>query len=61
MIGHIKGIAGPTVRVDLKGLKLYDRVYVGHDMLAGEVVSSSRTGLLCRFTKILKASESENQ
>jgi len=38
MIGHIKGIAGPTVRVDLKGLKLYDRVYVGHDMLAGEVV-----------------------
>jgi V/A-type H+-transporting ATPase subunit A len=44
MIGHIKGISGPTVSVDLKGLKLYDRVYVGHAMLAGEVVRLDQDG-----------------
>jgi V/A-type H+-transporting ATPase subunit A len=38
MIGRILGISGPTVSVDLKGLKLYERVYVGHAMLTGEVV-----------------------
>ena len=32
------GICGPTVQVDLKRLKLYERVYVGHAMLTGEVV-----------------------
>jgi V/A-type H+-transporting ATPase subunit A len=38
MTGKIIGISGPTVRTDMKGLKLYERVYVGHDMLTGEVV-----------------------
>lgn len=38
MIGRILGISGPTVSVDLKGLKLYERVYVGHALLTGEVV-----------------------
>lgn len=38
MSGKIQGISGPTVSVDLKGLKLYERVYVGHAMLTGEVV-----------------------
>lgn len=38
MIGRIRGISGPTVIVEIKGLKLYDRVYVGHSMLTGEVV-----------------------
>lgn len=38
MTGKIRGISGPTVLVDLKGLKLYERVYVGHAMLTGEVV-----------------------
>jgi V/A-type H+-transporting ATPase subunit A len=38
MSGKILGISGPTVSVDLKGLKMYERVYVGHTMLTGEVV-----------------------
>ena len=38
MIGRITGIAGSTVSVDLRGLRLYDRVYVGNAMLIGEVV-----------------------
>lgn len=38
MTGKITGISGPTVSVDLKGLKLYERVLVGHSMLTGEVV-----------------------
>jgi V/A-type H+-transporting ATPase subunit A len=38
MSGKIQGISGPTVMVDLKGLKLYERVYVGNAMLTGEVV-----------------------
>ncbi len=38
MIGRIRGISGPTVSVEMGGLKLYDRVYVGHSMLTGEVV-----------------------
>ncbi len=38
MSGKIQGISGPTVSVDLKGLKLYERVYVGHALLTGEVV-----------------------
>ena len=38
MTGKIRGISGPTVQVDLKGLKLYERVYVGLAMLTGEVV-----------------------
>ncbi len=42
MIGHIKGISGPTVSVEMAGLKLYERVYVGHVMLTGEVVRLER-------------------
>ncbi len=42
MNGRIIGIAGPTVSVDLPGLKLYERVYVGHAMLTGEVVRLER-------------------
>lgn len=38
MTGKILGISGPTVSTDLSGLKLYERVYVGHAMLTGEVV-----------------------
>lgn len=38
MTGKITGISGPTVSVDLKGLRLYERVYVGESMLTGEVV-----------------------
>jgi V/A-type H+-transporting ATPase subunit A len=38
MTGKITGISGPTVSVDLKGLKLYERVFVGERMLTGEVV-----------------------
>lgn len=36
--GRIIGLAGPTVTVDLPGLQLYERVFVGHARLAGEVV-----------------------
>ena len=38
MSGRIIGISGPTVSVDLKGLRLYERVTVGHARLMGEVV-----------------------
>jgi V/A-type H+-transporting ATPase subunit A len=38
MTGRIQAISGPTITSDLKGLKLYERVYVGHAMLTGEVV-----------------------
>ena len=38
MGSRIQAISGPTVTVDLKGLKLYERVYVGNAMLTGEVV-----------------------
>jgi V/A-type H+-transporting ATPase subunit A len=38
LTGKIIGICGATVRVVMKGLKLSDRVVVGNDMLAGEVV-----------------------
>ena len=38
MTGRILGIAGPTVTVDLPGLKLYDLVQVGEAHLIGEVV-----------------------
>ena len=41
--GKILGISGPTVSVDLKGLKLYERVFVGHAMLTGEVVRLERS------------------
>jgi len=37
-VGIIRGISGPTVIAEAKGLKLYDRVYVGRPMLTGEVV-----------------------
>jgi len=40
--GKILGISGPTVTVDLKGLKLYERVFVGHALLTGEVVRLER-------------------
>lgn len=42
MTGRILGISGPTVSVDLKGLRLYERVYVGNAMLTGEVVRLER-------------------
>jgi V/A-type H+-transporting ATPase subunit A len=42
MTGKIQGISGPTVTTDLKGLTLYERVYVGHAMLTGEVVRLER-------------------
>lgn len=42
--GVIKGISGPTVFTDLKDLKLYDRVYVGKQLLAGEVVRLEKDG-----------------
>jgi V/A-type H+-transporting ATPase subunit A len=38
MIGRITGISGPTVSVDMKGLKLYELVHVGNARLTGEVV-----------------------
>ena len=40
--GKILGISGPTVRADLTGLKLYERVFVGHALLTGEVVRLER-------------------
>jgi V/A-type H+-transporting ATPase subunit A len=40
--GRIRGISGPTVSVELKGLRLYERVYVGEAMLTGEVVRLER-------------------
>jgi V/A-type H+/Na+-transporting ATPase subunit A len=40
--GAIQSISGPTVSSDVKGLKLYERVYVGHAMLTGEVVRLER-------------------
>jgi V/A-type H+-transporting ATPase subunit A len=36
--GRIIGISGPTVSVDLQGLRLYERVLVGEAGLMGEVV-----------------------
>lgn len=41
-IGRIRCISGPTVSVEMTGLKLYDRVYVGEAMLTGEVVRVGR-------------------
>ena len=38
MSGRITGISGPTVSVDLPGLRLYERVTVGNARLMGEVV-----------------------
>ena len=38
MRGKVTSISGATVCVDLRGLQLYDRVYVGHKRLSGEVV-----------------------
>lgn len=38
MKGVVTSISGATVSVDIRGLQLYDRVYVGHAMLTGEVV-----------------------
>lgn len=46
MTGRIKGISGPTVSVEMKGLKLYDRVYVGSGMLTGEVVRLEQDGAI---------------
>ena len=42
MSGKITGIAGPTVTVDLKGLRLYEIVLVGRAGLTGEVVRLER-------------------
>jgi len=38
MKGKVTAIFGATVSVDIKGLQLYDRVYVGQHRLTGEVV-----------------------
>jgi len=38
MTGKVTAISGPTVSVDAKGLRLYERVFVGKAMLTGEVV-----------------------
>lgn len=38
MSGRIIGISGPTVSVELEGLRLYERVTVGQARLMGEVV-----------------------
>lgn len=38
MKGVVTSISGATVSVDLHGLQLYDRVYIGHERLSGEVV-----------------------
>jgi V/A-type H+-transporting ATPase subunit A len=46
MKGRITGISGPTVTVDIKELKLYDRVTVGHEKLQGEVVSLETAGAI---------------
>ncbi len=43
MTGKITGLTGPTISTDLKGLKLYERVVVGHAMLTGEVVKIEKT------------------
>jgi V/A-type H+/Na+-transporting ATPase subunit A len=40
--GRIIGISGPTVSVELAGLKLYERVTVGHARMMGEVVRLER-------------------
>jgi V/A-type H+-transporting ATPase subunit A len=40
--GRILGISGPTVTADLKGLQLYERVFVGQALLTGEVVRLER-------------------
>ncbi|MEJ2689404.1 MAG: V-type ATP synthase subunit A [Deltaproteobacteria bacterium] len=42
MKGKIIGISGPTVTVELAGLRLYDRVAVGEATLMGEVVRLRR-------------------
>jgi V/A-type H+-transporting ATPase subunit A len=42
MSGKIQAISGPTVTVDLTGLKLYERIYIGNAMLTGEVVRLER-------------------
>jgi V/A-type H+-transporting ATPase subunit A len=42
MTGIITGIAGPTVTVDLQGLRLYEIVLVGEAGLTGEVVRLER-------------------
>ena len=42
MSGTITGIAGPTVTVDLLGLRMYEIVLVGKAGLTGEVVRLER-------------------
>ena len=42
MSGRIVGISGPTVVVDVPGLRLYERVLLGADRLMGEVVRLAR-------------------
>ncbi len=42
MRGTIVSVSGPAIRAILPGLKLYERVYVGVSMLAGEVIRVDR-------------------
>lgn len=43
MSGRIIGVSGPTVSVDARGLRLYERVLVGNAQLMGEVVRLDRS------------------
>ncbi|HEY5674460.1 MAG TPA: V-type ATP synthase subunit A [Malonomonas sp.] len=43
MKGVVTSISGATVSVDIRGLQLYDRVYIGHARLSGEVVHLEKT------------------
>jgi len=42
--GRIIGISGPTATIDLEGLRLYDRVQLGHSRIHGEVVRLELAG-----------------
>jgi V/A-type H+/Na+-transporting ATPase subunit A len=60
MTGLIKGISGPTVAVGMKGLRLYDRVYVGHELRTGEIVRLERESAVVQVyedTKGLRVNE----
>jgi V/A-type H+-transporting ATPase subunit A len=60
MSGRIIGISGPTVSVDVAGLKLYERVVIGDARLTGEVVRLERSRAIVQVyegTRGLRAGE----
>ena len=60
MNGRVIGISGPTVSVDAAGLRLYERVLVGHRRLMGEVVRLERSRAIVQVyegTRGLRAGE----